>query len=96
MSETITHLKPRQVAERLQMDYDTVLRAIHLGQLPAMNVARPDAKRADFRVSLGQLAEFERRCAVVPQHLADDAAQDVAELVERARAHSNRFYRDAA
>ena len=51
-SAEVTHLTPKQVAQRLQWGYPKVLRAIRAGILPALDLTLPGSRRAEYRVPL--------------------------------------------
>jgi excisionase family DNA binding protein len=53
-----------EVAELFQVDGDTVRAWIVSGRLKALNLAEP-GKRAQYRVTEEQLADFQARCTVV-------------------------------
>lgn len=63
-TETLT---PPQVAKRLRVSADKVLAWIRSGELRAVNVASPDAKRPRYRVTTEDLAYFENLRAVRDQ-----------------------------
>ena len=44
-------LRPSEVARRLGVSAPTVIHAIRVGELPAVNVARPDANRPAYRIA---------------------------------------------
>jgi hypothetical protein len=92
----VTHLTPRQVAQRLQWGYPKVLRAIRVGILPALDVTLPGSKRAEYRVPLTALERFERERTVVPREAGQGSARDSLEALRAARARSNAAYHDAA
>jgi hypothetical protein len=94
-SAEVTHLTPKQVAQRLQWGYPKVLRAIRAGILPALDLTLPGSRRAEYRVPLTALERFERERAVVPRE-AQGLARDSLEAVRVARARSNAAYHDAA
>jgi hypothetical protein len=54
------YFTPAQVAERLHMSIDLVGDHIRAGSLAAIDVRRPGARRASYRVSAAALAEYER------------------------------------
>ena len=91
----VTHLTPKQVAQRLQWGYPKVLRAIRAGILPALDLTLPGSKRAEYRVPLTALERFEHERAVIPRE-AQGPAPDSLEAVRSARARSNAAYHDAA
>ena len=92
----VTHLTPRQVAQRLQWGYPKVLRAIRVGILPALDVTLPGSKRAEYRVPLTALERFERERTVVPREAGQGSARDSLEALRATRARSNAAYHDAA
>ena len=92
----VTHLTPRQVAERLQWGYPKVLRAIRAGILPALDLTLPGSKRAEYRVPITALERFERERAVVPREAHDGLASESLEALQAVRARSNAAYHDAA
>ena len=92
----VTHLTPRQVAQRLQWGYPKVLRAIRAGILPALDLTLPGSKRAEYRVPLTALERFERERAVVSREAGKTAAADSLEALRAARARSNAAYHDVA
>lgn len=56
------YLRPREVAEILDVKQDTILAYIHSGLLEAVNVAHPDAKqRPRWKVSVEALDDFVSR-----------------------------------
>lgn len=57
-SGEITHLTPKQVAQRLQWGYPKVLRAIRAGILPALDLTLPGSRRAEYRVPLAALERY--------------------------------------
>ena len=95
-SAEVTHLTPRQVAQRLQWGYPKVLRAIRAGILPALDLTLPGSKRAEYRVPLTALERFERERTVVPREAQKGLAPDSLEAVRAVRARSNAAYHDAA
>ena len=94
-SGEITHLTPKQVAQRLQWGYPKVLRAIRTGILPALDLTLPGSRRAEYRVPLTALERFEHERTVVPRD-AQGPAPESLEVVRSARARSNAAYHDAA
>jgi hypothetical protein len=58
---------PPAVAKLYQVDPSTVRWWIESGQLRAINVARPGARRPRYRISLIDLAAFENSRAVAPK-----------------------------
>ena len=95
-SGEITHLTPKQVAQRLQWGYPKVLRAIRAGILPALDLTLPGSRRAEYRVPLTALERFERERTVVPREAGHGSAPDSIEALRAARARSNAAYHDAA
>jgi excisionase family DNA binding protein len=59
MTSPITYLTPPQYAKRLGVKPDTVVGWIRSGELRAINVARRDAKRPRYRISLDSVIAFE-------------------------------------
>lgn len=92
----ITHLTPRQVAQRLQWGYPKVLRAIRAGILPALDLTLPGSRRAEYRVPLTALEQFERERTVVPQEAGQGSAPNSLDALHAVRARSNAAYHDAA
>jgi hypothetical protein len=92
----VTHLTPKQVAQRLQWGYPKVLRAIRTGILPALDLTLPGSRRAEYRVPLTALERFERERTVVPREAAASSAPESIEALRAARARSNAAYHDAA
>jgi hypothetical protein len=95
-SGEVTHLTPKQVAQRLQWGYPKVLRAIRAGMLPALDLTLPGSRRAEYRVPLTALERFEREHTVVPREPEHGSAPAPIEAVRVARARSNAAYHDAA
>lgn len=95
-SGKVTHLTPKQVAQRLQWGYPKVLRAIRTGILPALDLTLPGSRRAEYRVPLTALERFERERTVVPREAGHGSARDSIEALRAARARSNAAYHDAA
>lgn len=58
MSETSCMLTIAEVADRLRCSADVVLSWIRSGELAATNVAATGSKRASWRISMDDLAEF--------------------------------------
>ena len=92
----VTHLTPKQVAQRLQWGYPKVLRAIRTGILPALDLTPPGSRRAEYRVPLTALERFERDRTVVPREAGHGSAPDSIEALRATRARSNAAYHDAA
>jgi len=65
---TVRHyLRPREVAEILDVKLETVLAYIRAGQLAAVNVAHPDARRrARWRISIEALEQFVTKRTIQP------------------------------
>jgi hypothetical protein len=95
-SAEVTHLTPKQVAQRLQWGYPKVLRAIRAGILPALDVTLPGSRRAEYRVPLTALERFERERMVVPREAGQGLAPESLEALRATRARSNAAYHDAA
>lgn len=95
-SGEITHLTPKQVAQRLQWGYPKVLRAIRAGILPALDLTLPGSRRAEYRVPLAALERFERERTVVPREERNGSAPDSLGALQAVRARSNAAYHDAA
>jgi excisionase family DNA binding protein len=51
-------LRPAEVADRLDVDVETVLAHVHRGTLPAVDVARPGSRRPRWRISEADLDAF--------------------------------------
>lgn len=52
-------LRVREVARRLDMSYDTVMRLVHAGKIKAFNVTlKEDPKRPEYRVTEDALDAF--------------------------------------
>lgn len=94
-SAEVTHLTPKQVAQRLQWGYPKVLRAIRAGILPALDLTLPGSRRAEYRVPLTALERFEHERTVIPRE-AQGPAPDSLEAVRSVRERSNAAYHDAA
>jgi hypothetical protein len=92
----VTHLTPKQVAQRLQWGYPKVLRAIRTGILPALDLTLPGSRRAEYRVPMAALEQFEREHTVVPREAGHGSAPESIEALRAARARSNAAYHDAA
>lgn len=62
-SKVTVNLTPPQIAERYGVSPDTVRRWIESGQLRAVNIASPKAKRLRYRIEPEALAEFDKQRA---------------------------------
>jgi len=79
------YLSPRAVADRLGLAKpDSILAAIHAGELDAVDVSRPGAKRATWRIAQSALDKFleSRRAVPTPKFNRRTRRKPLTDVVE--------------